>query len=223
MSEPDFLHRTRDSYDAIAAAYTQQYYDELDGMAVDRGLLGALAEQVVAAGGGPVLDVGCGPGRTTAYLDSLGLTVRGLDLSAQMVALARERHPALSFEVGSMTDLPVPAQSLGGLLAYYSLIHIPTPQVPAVLAGFAEALRPGAPLALAFQVGREVREFREGFGEQVHLDFHRRTPEQLAELLAGAGLELTSTTVQQPDAAQRTPHAFLLARRPVQGGDAAPY
>ena len=75
-----------------------------------------------------------GPGRTTAYLTECGLTVTGLDLSPQMVRLARERHPTLSFAVGSMTDLPAADGALGGLLAFYSLIHIPTPEVPQVLA-----------------------------------------------------------------------------------------
>lgn len=211
MTEPDYLRATRESYDLLAEGYATQFYAELDSMVLERALLGAFAEEV--APGSPVLDVGCGPGRTTAYLVERGLSVTGLDLSPQMVRLARERHPGLTFAVGAMTDLPVADGSVGGLLAFYSLIHVPTPDVPQVLAEWHRALRPGAPVAIAFQVGTQVRQVREHDGHDVVLDFHRREPEQVAELLTAAGFSLWSTTVQPPAEPGKTPHAFLLARR----------
>ncbi|WP_256840569.1 class I SAM-dependent methyltransferase [Ornithinimicrobium faecis] len=210
MSDADYLRATRESYDRLAEGYATQFYAELDTMVLERALLGAFAEEV--ADGAPVLDVGCGPGRTTAYLAERDLSVTGLDLSPEMVRLARDRHPDLSFAVGSMTDLPVPDGTLGGLLAFYSLIHVPTADVPLVLAEWRRALRPGAPVAIAFQVGSEVRKVREHAGQNVDLDFHRRHPEQLAQLLAEAGFSLWSTTVQPPAEPGKTPHAFILAR-----------
>lgn len=213
MTQRDFLRTTAASYDTVAQDYTDQFYDELDGFAIDRALIRAFAELVERNGGGPVLDVGCGPGRTTAYLDSLGVDVSGLDLSAEMVRLARRRHPRLRFEVGTVTDLPVPAEALGGLLAYYSLIHIPTEHVPSVLAGFHRALRPGAPVAIAFQVGDDILHRQDAYGHAVELVAYRRTPELLAELLYAAGFELDATTVQAPAGGQPTPQAFLIAHR----------
>lgn len=210
MTEPTYLRATRESYDRLAEGYAAQFYDELDTLVIERALIRAFAED--AAGRGPVLDVGCGPGRTTAYLAGCGVSVTGLDLSPQMVRLARERHPGLPFVVGSMTDLPVADGSLGGLLAFYSLIHIPTPEVPQVLAEWRRALRPGAPVAIAFQVGSEVRRVREHDGQDVELDFHRRDPAQVARPLKDAGFSLWSTTVQPPAETGKTPHAFLLAR-----------
>jgi SAM-dependent methyltransferase len=50
---------------------------------------------------GAVTEPGCGTGRVTAYLDDLGLPVFGVDLSPQMVAVARQSNPGLRFEVGS--------------------------------------------------------------------------------------------------------------------------
>jgi trans-aconitate methyltransferase len=43
---------------------------------------------------GPVADVGCGPGNVTAHLHTLGLTAFGVDLSPEMVGLARRRTRA---------------------------------------------------------------------------------------------------------------------------------
>lgn len=210
MSEPDYLRATRESYDRLAVGYATQFYAELDNLVLERALLGAFAESV--ASGTPVLDVGCGPGRTTAYLAEHGLSVTGLDLSPEMVRLARERHPDLTFEVGSMTDLPVADGTLGGLLAFYSLIHVPTAEVPQVLAEWRRALLPGAQVAIAFQVGDEVRQVREHDGHDVDLDFHRRHPDQLAQLLAEAGFSIWATTVQPPTEPGKTPHALVLAR-----------
>ncbi|MFZ0120625.1 MAG: class I SAM-dependent methyltransferase [Pseudonocardiaceae bacterium] len=48
-----------------------------------------------ADGTGPVADLGCGPGRLTAHLHSLGLSLLGVDLSPSMVALARRTYPDL--------------------------------------------------------------------------------------------------------------------------------
>ena len=55
-------------------------------------------------GGGPVADVGCGPGHVTAHLRDSGLDAFGIDLSPVMIDVARREHPGLRFEVGSMTD-----------------------------------------------------------------------------------------------------------------------
>ena len=81
---------TRDSYDAIAEAYADWIADELTARPHDRAVLGAFSELVLATGSPDVLDIGCGPGRITAFLAALGLSPRGLDLSPAMVGLARD-------------------------------------------------------------------------------------------------------------------------------------
>ena len=116
--EPDFLRDTRASYDAVAVRYAEWLRDELAAKPFDRAILAAFAELDLAAGLGLVADIGCGAGRVTAHLKGLGLTAFGIDLSPQMVAVARQAHPGLQFEVGSMLDLDLPDATLGGLLAY---------------------------------------------------------------------------------------------------------
>jgi SAM-dependent methyltransferase len=86
--EPDFLRDTRASYDAVAVRYAEWLRDELAAKPFDRAILAAFAELVLAAGLGPVADIGCGAGRVTAHLKGLGLTAFGIDLSPQMVAEA---------------------------------------------------------------------------------------------------------------------------------------
>ena len=101
------------------------------------------AELVRAGGNGPVADVGCGPGWVTAILARLGLDAFGVDLSPRTIALARRTHPHLRFEVGSMLALDLADGSLGGLLACYSIIHVPWELRPKLFAEFHRVLAPG--------------------------------------------------------------------------------
>ena len=151
VTEPDFLRDTRASYDAIATVYAERFRDELAARPLDRAMLAGFAELVRAAGAGPVADVGCGPGRVTGYLNDLGLAVFGIDLSPEMIAVARRTYPGLRFEVGSMLALDVPDAALGGVLAWYSVIHVPDERVPEAFAEFCRVLAPGGLVLLAFR------------------------------------------------------------------------
>ncbi|WP_258175178.1 class I SAM-dependent DNA methyltransferase [Actinopolyspora mortivallis] len=181
-------------------------------------MLGGFAELARSADG-PVVDVGCGPGRVTAHLDTLGLPVFGMDLSPEMVAEARRRHPTLRFDEGSMLALEYEDGSLGEIVAWYSIIHVPDEHLPAVFAEFRRVLTAGGFLQLAFQTGEGIKHRTEAAGHAISLDFHRRRPERVAELLERAGLSVRARLLREPDEEgdfpEETPQGFLLARKPL--------
>jgi SAM-dependent methyltransferase len=121
-----WLTDTRNSFDAIAAGYAEETRDLLDRLLHVRAGVALFADLVRAIDGGPVADVGCGPGHTTALLRELGTDAFGIDLSPAMIEIARREHPGARFEVGSMTDLRLADDSLAGVLAWWSLIYIRT-------------------------------------------------------------------------------------------------
>ncbi|GAA0897031.1 class I SAM-dependent methyltransferase [Virgisporangium ochraceum] len=225
MTTADFLGTTRSSYDTVAAEYAALLGDELDVKVLDRAVLTAFAELVAAEGGGRVADVGTGPGRISAYLAGRGVDVFGVDLSPGMVEVARDLHPHLRFEVGTMTALDLPDASLGGICAWYSIIHVPDGHLPAVFAEFRRVLKPGGHAVLAFQVGDETGERTEAFGHEIALTFHRRPPERARHLLAHAGLPVRATLVREPEVhpflAEKVPQAFLFARKPAEPAEPA--
>ena len=212
--------RTRTSYDILAADYADYYRSELAAKPLDRALLGGFAELVRTADVGPVADLGCGSGRVTAYLHSLGLPVFGVDLSPRMVATARHAYPGIKFHEGSLTALDLEACSLGGILAWYSIIHIPDAELPQVFAEFERMLAPGGYLQLAFQVGDGQLHQTEAGGHEISLDFYQRQPEQTIELVKDTGMELVAQVLREPDGegqfAENTPQGFVLARKPEQ-------
>lgn len=216
----EFLSDIRVSYDTVAAVYAERSRDDLVGRPLDRAVLGAFAELVRA--GGPVADVGCGPGQVTGRLAALGVSAFGIDLSREMLAVARKSWPRLRFVEGSMTGLPVAAGSLGGLLAWYSIIHLPDEVLPGVFAGFHRVVRSGGYVLVAFQAGDESVRLAEAFGRPVALDFHRRAPERVEALLVAAGFAVVARTVREPDGAEGASRAFLLAVKPGAGDGEGP-
>ncbi|CAN5346370.1 class I SAM-dependent methyltransferase [soil metagenome] len=202
------MNDTRDSYDLVAANYASATRHELAARPLDRALLAAFAELAI----GPVVDFGCGPGHVTAHLHQLGLDVSGLDTSAGMIEVARAAYPEVRFEVGSA---PPADARLGGLAAFYSIIHTPPGELQSLFSAFATALAPASPLLLAFQVGSDDRRhISSGFGHEVSLDAYRFDPENVVVALEAAGFEMLSRTIREPaDPSEKGQRAYLLAVR----------
>jgi SAM-dependent methyltransferase len=207
-----WLADTRASYDTVAESYADVVRDSLAGEPYLRAALALFADLVHAAGGGPVADVGCGPGQVTAHLQQLGVDAFGIDLSPAMIDLARREHPDLRFEVGSMTDLPLADASVAALLAFWSVIHVPDHEVRTVLGHFRRVLRPRGPLLLGFHVGDGSRLKTQGYGgHPMKVHVHRRQPDQVATWLRDAGFTVKAQLLLDLD--QSVPGAVLLAHR----------
>ncbi|MGV9771793.1 class I SAM-dependent DNA methyltransferase [Streptosporangium sp. NPDC003464] len=212
MITEGWLADTRASYDTVAASYADRVRDLLDQTPYERAFLALFADLVRTAGRGPVADVGCGSGRITAYLQKLGVDAFGIDLSPAMVEVARRDHPGLRFEVGSMTDLELADASMAGLVAWYSLIHVPDEEIGAVFTHFHRVLRPDGPLLLGFHVGDGSRLITKGYGEHpMRVYVHRRRPDQVAAWLNDAGFTVEAQMTLS--SAESTLGGVLMARR----------
>jgi SAM-dependent methyltransferase len=212
MSADGWLADTRASYDTVAVSYASQARASLATAPHLHSALELMASMVAAAGGGPVADVGCGPGHVTARLHELGVAAFGIDLSPAMIDLARHDHPGLRFEVGSMTDLQLADASVAWLLAFWSLIHVPDDEVPTVFGHFWRVLRPGAPLLIGFHAGDGSRLKTAGYGgHPMKVHVHRRQPAIVAAQLRDAGFTIEAQTLLDPDAT--VPGALIFGRR----------
>lgn len=212
MVEVGDLGAVRESYDRVADAYVGLGAGELGGRVWLRAALEAFAEEV--RGLGPVLDVGCGPGSVTAYLAVAGVDVSGVDLSPRMVEHARRRYPGLRFSVASATALDLAPGSLGGVLGWWSLFHLPRTVLPEVFGAFAEALVPGGQVLVGTHVGDgEVVRTEAYGGVPVAWTTHLWRPEALTGLLTGAGLEIVAE-MRFPKTTSTRPQVLFAARRP---------
>jgi ubiquinone/menaquinone biosynthesis C-methylase UbiE len=196
VDQPDFLTLTREGYDRTAAIYAERFHHHLDDKPVDRAMVNAFAGLIMMGDNKRVVDVGCGTGATTAMLASSGTEVVGIDLSPNMVVEAQRLNTALQFSVGSMTDLNVADHSVGGVCAWYSIVHVPDAHLARVIDEFYRVLAPGGLVLLAFQVGDEPRVLTSVFDQKVALTFIRRRPRQVEECLVDSGFRVYAELVR---------------------------
>ncbi|QII06830.1 class I SAM-dependent methyltransferase [Rhodococcoides fascians A25f] len=201
---------TRTAYDTVAESYADLVRHELDGRHLELGLLATFADRVL---GGEVLEVGCGSGRITEHLHQLGLDVTGIDLSPNMVEVARREFPHLTFRVGSMESLAAADCSVAGIVAWYSIIHTPLEHLPAIFAELNRVLTPGGLLLIAFQSGNERVRLEQVYGHSVSYDAYRLDPDAIVADLVDANFAVDVRVHRAAVGYEPTPQAYLMARK----------
>jgi SAM-dependent methyltransferase len=204
---------TQLSYDRVGAEYAAHIFDELQHKPFDRAILDRFAGIVGSAG--PVCDLGCGPGQVARYLHDKGVAAVGLDLSPKMVAEAQRLSPDIPFRQGTMLSLPFEDVSLGGIAAFYSVIHIPRRQLPAVFEEMWRVLRTDGAVLVAFHVGDEDQHLEEWWDRPVSLTFSFFQPPEIEEPLTGAGFRIVETLERDPysDVEHPSRRAYVLAQK----------
>lgn len=193
--------------DGVRRAYStraEEYIDALGSVdalsPVDRTSIEAWATGV----SGPIVDAGSGPGHWTAHLHRIGFAIEGIELVPEFVASASRRFPEVCFRQGDLASLPVEPGTLGGLLAWYSLIHFAPAQVPGVLAEFARCLRPGGSLLLACFEGERLAPFAHAV-----VKAYAWPVADLVGVLEGAGF--AAVNIETRTDAGRRPHVAITA------------
>lgn len=207
----------------------ERFEHELDGKPFDRRFL----DDVAAAnrGNGWIVDLGSGPGQIGAYLAAKGLRILSVDLSLGMLQVASIVRGTARVQ-GDMRALPFADHSVTGAIAFYSLIHIPPPELDSTLAELGRVLAPDGQLAVTVHVtppaelgegatGDEVLvRIDEMLTELVDLDFYFYRSERISAGLEAAGFEILRSSVRDPygpDVEAQTRRAYVLARRSRAG------
>jgi len=99
-------------------------------------------------GRGDVLDLGCGRGEALELMAGAGITCRGVDSNEEMVARCREK--GLEAVAGDLFEAlsAVPAGSLGGVVSFHVIEHLPAGSLDRLARLAWSALAPGGVLIL---------------------------------------------------------------------------
>lgn len=155
---------------------------------------------------GRVVDAGCGPGHWTQYLSEKGVDVRGIDRVPEFIAHARSTYPTAQFDVGSIEAIDEPDRSLGGILSWFSTIHVSPADIAAPLAEFRRTLRVGGTLLLGhFDSDGAIEPF-----DHAVVPAYRWPVEEMAAVLERAGFTIADVH-RRADPGQR-PVAAVLCR-----------
>ena len=141
----------RAAYGAAARDYAVEFAADLDRLPVDRAVLDAAAERL--AGRAPVLDLGCGPAQVGSYLAARGASVTGIDLAPEMLVVAQQRGVPVRLACADLRALPIRSRSCSGVVAFYSIQHLPRSDLGGALVELARVLEPGGTLVLATHLG----------------------------------------------------------------------
>ena len=203
-------------YDSFAEAYAAANESNFANAHYERPAVLALAGDV---NGHDILDAGCGAGPLTAALRDRGATVTGLDLSAEMIALARRRlGEDADLRVGDLSDpLPFADASFDEVTASLVLHYLedwgPT------LTEFRRILRPGGRLIASVDHPFVAYTFRQPWPDYFTPDsytftwtigahsapmkFWRKSLGAMTEAFTEAGFRLSVISEPQPDPASR--------------------
>lgn len=105
-----------------------------------------------------LLDMGCGSGRLAELAEKIKLHYTGLDFSANLLALAQQRHSRQRFIQGSMLALPLVDHTFDVITMIASLQHIPSLQLK--IQCLDEAYRVSQPGAILFMTNWNLHQLR---------------------------------------------------------------
>lgn len=177
------------TYRKMAQKYTDAYFDDISDFPQVLKYLNLIPK------GGQILDVGSGPGNFTKFIKNQNYTVTGVDLTPEMIDIAKQKVPGTDFLLMDMRDLNFSDNKFDGLIAAYSLIHIPTVELLDTLKGFYRVLKPGAHALIITQKGEPDQTIDEPLAPGCQMFFNFFTEERLATVLTEAGFTLFSQQV----------------------------
>ena len=205
----------RAAHDVLAELYAARLADALDRMPAERAVLGLFCDLTLAADlGTSVGDIGCGTGRLEPYLAAKGLSPRGIDLSPEMIRVARRDYPGFEFDVADLRDLPFEDASLAGAVCWYSLMYLAPSARPAAFSELARVVKPGGYLVTAFKAGdSQVRRGGRSTGLGVEFDVYWLSPQEMERRVTDAGFATVFWGGRPAEGQEGSPQGYLLARK----------
>jgi ubiquinone/menaquinone biosynthesis C-methylase UbiE len=135
-----------------------------------------------------VLDAGCGPGYDAALLRQRGLYVVGLDRSYGMLMTGQERYPG-PYVQGDFRHMPLPSESMSGVWASASLLHLPRDEFYLALHECARVLAPAGLFYISLREGEGEGWKADVWGEEAQRYYAYWSEDTLDAALAGEGFK----------------------------------
>lgn len=192
-------------YDKKAGRY-DEWYQTSEGIVVDRIEKEAVMGYLGPRPGMSVLDIGCGTGNYSLALARLGLNVTGVDISAAMLARAREKAGLEGLKVEFIQAdaglLPFPGETFDAVISVTAMEFMP--DLSAALREAFRALKPGGRLVVG-AIGRDSAWFRfydekaRRDGDSVFRAARFYTLEDLRKAMPGRELRAKAVLFAPPD------------------------
>ncbi len=194
-------------YDKIAESYAKEFSKPSEYIEEFLALLPKNAK---------ILDVGCGVGVDAGFMASEGFEIIGVDLSKEMLNIARQKFPQIDFRHQDIRELDFPPNSFDGILASCSLIHIPKKDVPALLEKFHQILKKNGAIYIALQGGKSEEIFiNEPFKPDEKLFLNIISFDEIKNLLVKNGFSILKKYEREPKSKEELNYTklYVIARK----------
>ena len=197
----------REGYNKVALAYQNERHENLEEMKI----LPEFTSRVTK--GGKILDVGCGGGLPfTKYL-SEQFDVIGIDISDKQIEIAKKNVPKAQFIRKDMTELDFPTAYFDGILAYYSIIHVPREEHFDLFKNFYRMLKPNGKALLCLHSTDDPESYNDDFfgAKMFWSGFDKETN---IEILKKAGFQIIWSKLVADSLGADYHHQFVLIMKP---------
>lgn len=146
--------------------------------------------------GGTVLDLGCGPGNSSAMMQRAGLNVQASDCSQKMVDIAKNKFnvDAIKAEFKELSEIDL----YDGVWANFSLLHAPRSEMLSNLKKINRSLKKKGYLHIGLKIGNGEK--RDTLGRQ----YTYYQPKELKSLLISAGFTINTIRLDMDGAISMT-------------------
>jgi len=162
-----------------------------------------------------VLDIGCGPGNVAKQLCAAKtLQITGIDLSSEMVEVAKRNVPQGNFYLQDSRKADFPLECFDAVVLSFSIVHLYDHEAFALLAKAAKWLRSGGYLYISFMEGREAGFETTCFSSQpIYFNYFKRN--EIQDILTENGIHCIRTVEQdylEPDGSN-TADIFIFGKK----------
>jgi len=140
---------------------------------------------------GCILDLGCGSGIPARYLASKGMRVIGIDISPEMISLAKKQVSGVPFICADM-EMQWPGDTFDGICVFFSLLHLPKKKTTRLLHKIYHWLKPGGVFVITVVEGTTEGLCEDFMGEGVPVYLSYYTKEELMSSLRTVGFSVTA-------------------------------
>jgi SAM-dependent methyltransferase len=206
--------KTIKTYNATAESYAATRMDELSEKQLDRLLLKEFA--ALNKNKGTCADFGCGPGQTTKFLFDAGLSdIIGIDISPEMVDVARRISPHIRFDTGDLLDISYDADYFASAVAFYAIVHFDYDHIAKAFKEVNRVLKRDGHFLFSYHVGDDIVHFDTANGIDVDIDLHFFRTDKILELLRDNNFMIIDAVerLPYPDVEYATKRAYVWARK----------
>lgn len=180
-----------DTYNKIAQEYDKEFgNDYSDTPYVDK-FLNYLE-------GNKVLDIGCGVGNLTKYIMDKGFNVEGIDLSKEMLSIAKQKYSDIKFYEMNMKEITL-RKKYDGIMLAYSLFHLTKKEVIEVLPKYYDLLNSNGKILLILQYGQGERIVDEPLKKGLKIFINYYSQDEIIEILKNNNFKILYTDLKKSE------------------------